>query len=139
MGRLDNSRQERFVLAVAEGRPGSQAYRLAGYHATERSAEAAASRLLRNGKVAARLEELRKDLAEKTEITVETIKRMLLEDREAARVAGQPKEMHVCTQKVAGLYGISLDPEAASQRRDVPVPPVRPAVDFAAMTRRFGA
>ena len=83
MGRLDNTRQERFVLAVLERKSGSQAYRLAGYRAAERSAEAAASRLLRNGRVAARLEELRRDLAEKTEITVETIKRMLIGTSEA--------------------------------------------------------
>jgi phage terminase small subunit len=147
MTRLDNTRQERFVLAVVEGKSGSQAYRLAGYCAAERSAEAAASRLLRNGKVATRLEELRRELAEKTEITVETVKRMLLEDREAARLAGHPKEMHVCTQKLAALYGISLDLEVASHGRAAPAAPARHTIDllaaarpidFAAAARKFG-
>ena len=55
-----NVRQERFVQAIVEGKPASEAYCLAGYKSVGgNGSEANASRLIRNDKVAYRLNELR--------------------------------------------------------------------------------
>ncbi|WP_245435970.1 terminase small subunit [Mesorhizobium tamadayense] len=66
-------RQERFCLGLAEGLPQSRAYIEAGYIARNNAAEASASQLLRNPKVAARVAELRADAAKRSEITVDDL------------------------------------------------------------------
>ena len=55
-----NSRQSRFVTLVASGVPAGRAYEQAGYASKGAAADAAASRLLRNDKVAKVLEDERK-------------------------------------------------------------------------------
>lgn len=56
---LKNARHEKFAQNVAKGKSATEAYKLAGFNARAKSAEAAASRLLGNVKVHARVEELK--------------------------------------------------------------------------------
>jgi len=64
MAILKNVKHERFVLAIARGEPAEKAYAEAGFKtATTAVAASAASRLLKNVKVAARLSEIRGQVA----------------------------------------------------------------------------
>ena len=72
---LSNERHERFcheILSDPEGKAG-RAYERAGFKATGAAADVGASRLLKNPKVAARLEELKADRSERTEITLDVV------------------------------------------------------------------
>lgn len=80
-GPLKNARHERFAQELAKGSPASSAYVSAGYEYSEPNA----SRLTRNEKVAARVEELKERAAEKAVITAADIARQLDEDREFAK------------------------------------------------------
>jgi hypothetical protein len=64
---LKNSRHEKFCQCIASGMSASKAYRKAGYDAGD--ADACASRLSRNVKVAARIEELRSETEQNCRIT----------------------------------------------------------------------
>src|SRR5689334_15730434 len=64
-GPLKNARHEKFAQKLAKGEHASTAYKGAGYSATGNAAEAAASRLLRDVKVQARVEELKAAIAGK--------------------------------------------------------------------------
>jgi phage terminase small subunit len=59
MPALRNARHEAFARAIVEGKSGRAAYCAAGYRAKNAAADANASRLLRNAKVAARILELK--------------------------------------------------------------------------------
>jgi hypothetical protein len=72
MSGLKNVRQERFAQEIAQGKSAVEAYRIAGYHAADKSAEAAGSRLLRNVKVQQRVLELQRRVAQRAEITLES-------------------------------------------------------------------
>jgi phage terminase small subunit len=92
-GPLKNSRHERFAQEIVDGECASAAYKLAGYSATGNSAEAAASRLLSDVKVAARIEELkleRKDqVVERTAIDAAWVLRKAADLHRKALEAGQ--------------------------------------------------
>lgn len=64
-GPLKNARHEKFAQGIAKGERASSAYKNAGYSATGNAAEAAASRLLKHAKVAARVRELAERRSEK--------------------------------------------------------------------------
>ena len=64
---LANSRHELFAEGVASGKSATQAYIDAGF--SPDTAEQGASRLLRNVKVASRIEELKARIAKRVEIT----------------------------------------------------------------------
>ena len=66
---LQNARHEAFARAIVEGKSARAAYRAAGYQAKDAAVDAAASRLLRNAKVAARTAELKGDAARASTIT----------------------------------------------------------------------
>ena len=66
---LQNARHEAFARAIIEGKSARAAYRAAGYQAKDAAVDAAASRLLRNAKVAARTAELKGDAARASTIT----------------------------------------------------------------------
>jgi phage terminase small subunit len=68
-----NYRQEAFCRHLAEGLPQSRAYIEAGYASRGNAAEASASQLLRNPKVAARLTSLQAKAAIRSEITVDSL------------------------------------------------------------------
>jgi phage terminase small subunit len=70
MAALKNSKHEVFARAILEGMSGRDAYLAAGYgSASPAAADAAASRLLRSGKVAARVAELKANAARASTVT----------------------------------------------------------------------
>lgn len=74
-----NDRQRRFADLVLAGRPASRAYLDAGYQAASMAAaEASASRLLRNAKVAAYLAERRAGAARQTETDLARVQLLVL-------------------------------------------------------------
>jgi phage terminase small subunit len=66
-GPLKNARHERFAQELAKGNTQAEAYMLAGYSVTGNVAEAAASRLLRDVKIADRVAEIKARVAENAE------------------------------------------------------------------------
>ncbi len=89
MARLDNTRHERFAAGVTGGSPASRAYIAAGFTAKGNAAEVGASRLLRDAKVKARIDELLAGSAKEMSISKERLTQMLLEDRHIAHQRGQ--------------------------------------------------
>lgn len=64
---LANAKHEAFARAIVLGKSGREAYRAAGYgKCTAKAADVAASRLLKNAKVAARVAELKEAAADDT-------------------------------------------------------------------------
>jgi len=74
---LNNIRHERFALGIAQGKPASTAYADAGYKARGNAAEASASKLLRNPKVKARVEQLAAELTREAIATAEEVQQLL--------------------------------------------------------------
>jgi phage terminase small subunit len=68
---LKNQRHERFAQLIAKGKPASTAYIEAGY--SPAGAEPNGSKLIRNNKVAARIEHLKQTAAEKSLISAEWV------------------------------------------------------------------
>lgn len=102
---LDNSRHEAFAQHLAKGLSASEAYTKAGY-ADSRSA---ASRLLTNVNVKARLAELQSRAAERTIVTVEDIAKQLDEDRTFARENGAAAAAVSATLGKAKVLGLIVD------------------------------
>lgn len=89
---LDNARHERFAQAIAAGKNATDAYVSAGYEAKGNSAEAAASRLLRDVKVTARIAELQSRVAEGIVLTKQWVIERLVENANRAMQAEAPKD-----------------------------------------------
>ena len=109
---LKNTRHEYFAQSMAKGKSQRQAYIDAGYDCSnENIIDAAASRLLSNVKVSARITELKERAAVKTEVTIQS----LLEELEAARVAAMGAEVVQSSAAVsasmakAKLLGLVID------------------------------
>lgn len=85
------SKQEAFCLAYIETGNATDAYTSAGYSAgsSEKTRNEAASRLLKNSKVGARIAALRAPIAEKAQITLETHLADLGRLRDVAEQRGQ--------------------------------------------------
>jgi len=78
-------KQEAFALGVVCGLNLSDAYRRAGYKGgTRKTVNEAASRLYKNSKVIARIEELHRPIVERTQITLERHLEILEEIRDKA-------------------------------------------------------
>lgn len=100
-------KQENFCQLYIELGNASEAYRRS-YDARQMSAATVnrkAKELLDNGKIAARLEQLRATHAERHAVTVDDIARMLHEDRQFAREQGKPSACVAATMGLAKLYG----------------------------------
>jgi phage terminase small subunit len=69
MAALKNAKHESFARAILEGMSGRDAYLSAGYSAQPAAADAAASRLLKNVKVSARVAELKAAAARASTVT----------------------------------------------------------------------
>lgn len=110
--------------------PASRAYEEAGYDARNNAAEANASRLLRNAKVAARLAELQRQAAERAIVTIESIARQLDEDRQLARELGQAGAAVSATMSKAKIYGLVTDRHEIDQTRK----PLREPSEVRSMT-----
>lgn len=85
------AKQEAFCLAFIETSNATESYRRAGYSSSmaDKTASEAASRLLKNSKVIARLAELRAPAAEKAQITLDSHLAELADLRDKARDARQ--------------------------------------------------
>jgi hypothetical protein len=105
---LASFRQERFAQELAIGRSQGEAYALSGYRlSTVGARDACASRLLRNGKVAARVSELQAEEAASTAITVESLIREAADIQRAATADGNHSAAVaalVARAKLAGLW-----------------------------------
>lgn len=100
-------KQEKFCTLYVELGNASEAYRQA-YDATrmkDATVNRKAKELLDNGKITARLGELRAEHAERHGTTVDDIARMLHEDRKFARTQMSPAAAVSATMGLAKLYG----------------------------------
>ncbi len=109
MAALTNPKHERFAQLLAKGENATNAYKQSGYSAQGNSAEAAASRLLSDVKVQARIGELLERAAIKVEITAADIVRMLNEDRALAKEVKQPGAAIAASLGIAKVLGLIVD------------------------------
>ena len=104
-------KREGFTLAVFQGETSTQAYR--NNFATENMADKtvweAASRLMADSKVIARLAGLQEAAAERSQVTVEGLTIELEEARDLARVTEQASAMTGATMGKAKLHGLLVD------------------------------
>ena len=82
-----NEKQKQFGREYMVDFDVSAAYTRAGY--SEKSAQSAGSRLLRDPRMKAYIEELGVEAAERADLTIDSVLKNLREDRKAAREAGQ--------------------------------------------------
>lgn len=79
MPALKNAKHEAFAQGMFAGKCGREAYRTAGYDCTPEAADAAASRLLKDVRVSARVNELRERVANKAVKSAALTKEWVLE------------------------------------------------------------
>ena len=110
MPALRNLRHERFARAFIKTNVAARAYAKAGYIATTRSSlDTCASRLLRHAQVKRRIGELRKQMAARNRISLDSLLDDLAADRALARTLGQPSAAIAATQLTARLCGLLVD------------------------------
>jgi phage terminase small subunit len=119
MAILDNPQHERFAIEVAKGCASTEAYKNAGYACEGSAAWAAASRLLRNVKVQARIAELKERAALRAEITVQ----QLIDHAEAARQMAmsteQPSAAVAAIKEMGILAGLRIEKSERRNTNDV--------------------
>lgn len=101
-------KQDKFCLAYIETGNASEAYRQA-YEAEEMKAETInrkAKELLDNGKITARIEELKAEHAERHKLTVDDLLRELEEARKLAKTKENPNAMTQATMGKAKILGL---------------------------------
>lgn len=113
MAVLANARHERFAQEVAKGAASRDAYRTAGYDPKDDAVtDAAASRLLRDVKVAARIAEIQERAAVRVEVTLAGI------TEDLARIAGKAESLgessglsvaRAAKMDIAKLHGLVVD------------------------------
>ena len=80
---LSNTRHEKFCQSIVMGMSQKDSYIKAGYKARDNSAEAHSARLVRNGKVSKRIDEIQEKTAKKFEITKDKLLAELAKDATA--------------------------------------------------------
>jgi hypothetical protein len=116
MPALRNLRHERFARAFIKTNVAARAYAQAGYIATTRSSlDTCASRLLRHAQVKRRIAELRKQMAARNRISLDSLLDDLAADRALARTLGQPSAAIAATQLTARLCGLLVDRKESGQ------------------------
>lgn len=105
MPALENQRHELFAQALAKGKSADEAYAEAGYKPNRGNA----ATLKANQNVIARVSELQERMAYKSEITIERIEQMLIEDREFAREVKQAGAARAATETLAKLRGYMVE------------------------------
>lgn len=105
MPALKSVRQERFCQLVKQGIPPYRAYPQAGYAFNEGSPY----RLHGNARVKARISELTRSLAMKTQVTVQSLTDELDEARALAARVDQPSAMTAATIAKGKLHGLMVD------------------------------
>jgi phage terminase small subunit len=104
-------KQEAFCLAYVETGNASEAYRRA-YDASNSkpdSINVAASKLLADGKIKLRVADLKQSHVDRHNVTVDDIRKMLLDDRAFARDLETPAAAVSATMGLAKLYGHLTD------------------------------
>lgn len=104
-------KQEAFCLAYIETGNASEAYRQA-YDAGQMKPETInkrASELLTKGEIAGRITDLKAAHVERHNVTIDTIREMLVEDRKLARELETPAAAVSATMGLAKLYGLLTD------------------------------
>jgi len=108
-------KQEAFAQAYIETGNATEAYRrcYSSEGWTPNAVEVNACKLLKHAKVALRIRELaakvQKIQEEKFEITIETLTKMLLEDRDLARELGQSSAAVSALKTIAHIHGKLVD------------------------------
>ncbi len=105
MGVLNNPKWERFAQERAKGKSADQAYKDAGYMANRKNA----SRLKTNDDIKRRIEEILERFAIRTEITIEKLTEMHLEDHEGAVRVAQYSAAKGALDSIAKLHGLLID------------------------------
>lgn len=110
MPALRNPRHERFAREYMRTGVQSKAYLKAGYQpGTRGSLDANASWLIRHPNVSRRIEELRRKMAQTTEVTLQSLLANLAEDRALARELGQVSAAVQANTVAAKLVGLLVD------------------------------
>lgn len=120
-------KQEKFCALYVELGNASEAYRQS-YDAKamkDATVNRKAKELLDNGKIAARLGELKAGHAERHEMTVDRIRDMLIEDRDFARELEAPSAAIAASMGLAKLYGHLRDKveHTGKDGKDLPAGP----------------
>lgn len=102
---LKNARHEKFAQELAKGKSQVDAYEAAGFKPNESHA----SRLVANGKVAARIAELQDAAAEIAVITAADIAKQLDEDRLFAKSLGAAAAAVSATMGKAKVLGLIIE------------------------------
>jgi hypothetical protein len=119
MPALANIRHERLARAYIRLGVKSQAYLKAGYRPTTRNAlDASAGRALGYAKVKARIRELKKQMATRNRVTVDSLIEELDEARALAARVEQPGAMTQATTVKAKLVGLLVDRKETGQPGD---------------------
>ena len=132
-------KQEKFCQKFVELGNASEAYRQS-YDASRMSAASVnrkAKELLDNGKIAARLDELRAHHAERHDVTIDDVRKMLLEDRAFAKSCGTPAPMVSATMGLAKLYGHLRDKVEHTGKDGGPIQTEQVESDADAFRRRL--
>ncbi len=106
---LENSRHEKFAQGLAQGMSAAEAYKAAGYEAKGNVAEAAASRLLRDVKVASRVEELKQRAAVSVQISREWVLEQLVDNLKLAKDTGQLAPANRAAELLGKELGMFVD------------------------------
>ncbi|MER9936121.1 terminase small subunit [Mesorhizobium sp. M0088] len=118
---LKNPRHERFAQGLAKGLSGKAAYVEAGYRSTGNAAEVGATKLVRNGKIAARVAELQARQVRRLDVTVESIVAELEEARAAALAHKQLAAAVAASLGKAKLLGLIVDRAEVEQVQRKPL------------------
>lgn len=110
MPRLENERHELFAQAVAKGKTYRDAYVQAGYKPeAENAAESNSSRLISSDKVKTRIHELQERMANRVEVTAESLARELDSIINQARGVDQHGAAVSAIGLKAKLFGLLVD------------------------------
>jgi len=102
--------QEQFAQAIMKGLKIGEAYKLAGYHPTNRnSQDASAARLLRSAKIASRLEEMAVAKRISEAVSVHSVTDMLATVFDAASRDKQHGAAATAAMGIAKLHGLLVD------------------------------
>jgi len=137
-----SARQESFCRSLAEGLSQYEAYRRAGYRSRGRNAtDAHAARLVRNGKVKNRLNELKSEAAKRTVVTAQSIAAEL---DIAFQLAFDNRQAGACVAASMGkakLFGLIVDRAEVEQtikRKPVADPDAPAEMSLDAWQRKYG-
>lgn len=116
-------KQEKFCQKYVEVSVASDAYRFA-YNCDRMKIESVhrqACELLKNIKVASRIDELKANAAKRNEITVDDLVKELEESRDLAKELEKPEAMNSATMGKAKLLGLVVDKKKLSGDEENPI------------------